>query len=609
MMLKKNMKNKTICLENKKSLRVDLVNPAVFRIRLSEDGKFKESGLNRYGIIKADECAGDPRSKPVIISDLSVCQPPEALATRRGRGHWKVLPYTTSEFSGKCVHALFKTGAPELTLPLNAKGWHAVYLGLGRGFSNVESVVRVKLSDDIAFQHRMPKEGPCAGEEVLFKCADLTGQSLHIAQQSAGLSREALVYYVKLVPLTDAEVAAVQRERCEPETKRLIGTIDGSTFLYSRMPTTKAELLEQFEPFRDSDFGTIWWAYAGADLVNYRSRLGTIPGTRTDDFAREGDRCFTKAVQTLIAAGIDITKVAVDACHDMGMDIHISMRPGAWSGPVHHGMEDWAASDFFLAHPEWRCRDRAGRWMTKMSFAVPEVRQHLLGIFREVLESGPDGVNILYNRGMPLIVFEDAFCDRFRELHGEDARTVPENDPRIYDLRAELLTQWMREVRQLLDEFQRERGLKKRLALSAMCLPRTDECRIYGLDVACWVREGLIDQIGVKNFSTEPFDIAWYKSITAGTGIPVYPGMTAHRQPNTQEVLRRAVEWMDAGADGLLFWDPEVSAIDGLYWPMVSRMGHLEETRARLAANLSRSVFQITGMGDAPGGSGGSDGF
>ena len=101
------MKNKTICLENKKSLRVDLVNPAVFRIRLSEDGKFKESGLNRYGIIKADECAGDPRSKPVIISDLSVCQPPEALATRRGRVHWKVLPYITAEFSGQCIHELF----------------------------------------------------------------------------------------------------------------------------------------------------------------------------------------------------------------------------------------------------------------------------------------------------------------------------------------------------------------------------------------------------------------------------------------------------------------------------------------------------------------------
>ena len=81
----------------------------------------------------------------------------------------------------------------------------------------------------------------------------------------------------------------------------------------------------------------------------------------------------------------------------------------------------------------------------------------------------------------------------------------------------------MREVRQVLDEFQRERGLKKRLALSAMCLPRTDECRIYGLDVACWVREGLIDQIGVKNFSTEPFDIAWYRALPLARAFPCIP--------------------------------------------------------------------------------------
>ena len=54
--------------------------------------------------------------------------------------------------------------------------------------------------------------------------------------------------------------------------------------------------------------------------------------------------------------------------------------------------------------------------MAKMSFAVPEVRQHLLGIFREVLESGPDGVNILYKRGMPLIVFEDALSPGTRAL-------------------------------------------------------------------------------------------------------------------------------------------------------------------------------------------------
>ncbi|MEI8245701.1 MAG: TIM-barrel domain-containing protein [Lentisphaerota bacterium] len=72
------MENKTICLENKKSLRVDFVNPAVFRIRLSEDGKFKESGLNRYGIIKDEspefkyECVQENGSVIIKTSDASL---------------------------------------------------------------------------------------------------------------------------------------------------------------------------------------------------------------------------------------------------------------------------------------------------------------------------------------------------------------------------------------------------------------------------------------------------------------------------------------------------------------------------------------------------------
>ncbi len=46
------MQNKIISLKNKNSLKIEPVNSSVFRISLSGDGKFKESGLNRYEIIK-----------------------------------------------------------------------------------------------------------------------------------------------------------------------------------------------------------------------------------------------------------------------------------------------------------------------------------------------------------------------------------------------------------------------------------------------------------------------------------------------------------------------------------------------------------------------------
>ncbi len=557
-----------------------------------------------WGIYLQAAAAGTQR-QPVVISDLRACTPRRALAEHRAHGRWKILPYQTPDISGHCLQALTYTAAPEVILPLGVKGWHAVYLGLGSVGGDddaARSVIRVKLSGDVAFQHRAAK-GPQGNEEVLFTCADLTGQSLHIAQQTSGYPRAACIYYVKLVPLSAAEAKAVQRDQRQRETKRLIGTIDGFSFLYERLPTTKAELLEEFEPFSHSDFGTLWWAFTGADQVNYRSRVGTIDGEQTDDPPRAGDGYYTRAVQALIRQGIDLTKVAVEACHDLGIEVHISMRPAAWKGPVPY--EDYFTSAFYDAHPEWRCRDRDGTEAPRMSFAVPEVRRHLLGVFREVLEARPDGLNLLYNRGMPLILWEDAFCERFGAVYGADARTVPEDDPRLFDLRGEFLTEWMREIRQLLDEFQKKCGLRRRLKLSAMCLETEADNRRFGLDVARWVREGLLDQIGVyrgsAHTSNQPIDLAWYRRITAGTGVPVHPGLVAWALPKAEDVLKQAVEWYEAGADGLLIWDPSAKVTDGVMWPLVSRLGHAAEIRARSAAAPPRpAIIQVRALGTVP---------
>ena len=531
----------------------------------------------------------DQRPEPILITDLSVCTPREGLSSRHQRGHWKVVPYATKTFDGNSLWALEHTDAPEVILPLQAIGWHAVYLGLGNGGvpgAPNPNVVRVKLSDDVAFQHRAQTRGRC--EEVLFTCADLTGQSLHIAQQTAGHARAACVCYVKLAPLTDEEVVALLQDRQRRDQQRLIGTIDGFSFLYERQPTTEIELWEEFEPFRHTDFGTIWWQYTGADLVNYRSRLGTIPGEHTDTFPTEGNRYFTQAVQTLINRDIDITRVAVQACHDRGMAIHIGMRPAAWKFVLSY--EDYFISDFYRAHPEWRCYDRDGASVTRMSFAVPEVRQHLLGIFREVLAAEPDGLNILYTKGIPLLLWEDAFCDRFRMAYGDDAHSVPEDDTRLYDLRAEILTEWMREVRRLLDDFQRERGITHRLALSAMCLETEAENRQFGLDVARWVREGLIDQIGILQWPGSRIDLAWYQRIVAGTDVSLHPGMVAWKLTDADAVMRQALDWHDAGTNGPLFWDPSAKVTDGLLWPIISRLGHTDEIRARAAAGTTGPV-------------------
>ena len=251
-----------------------------------------------------------------VISDMTKITPKTALTfdVRRKR-HWKVLDYETVDgLKGKCIASTPDTGAPNVTLPLNAKGWYAVYVGLGgvgRFAFGQGNEVRLKLSNDVAYQHRAYAGARDDIEEVFFKAADLTGQNLEIAQMrmqaKMGLQpdnnpRHTVVMYVKLIPLTKNEVDWIEKDRRQTKTKKLIATMDAFSWINQNHPTTKEEFLEDFEHLRDTDFGTIYWQIIGGDLVNYKSKLGTIPGELSDDPARTGDGYVTDSIKKFIAS-------------------------------------------------------------------------------------------------------------------------------------------------------------------------------------------------------------------------------------------------------------------------------------------------------------------
>jgi hypothetical protein len=273
------------------------------------------------------------RSKDaILISDMSTVTPQAALSRdiRRER-KWKVLEYETKAgLKGKCISSLPDTGAPEVTLPLNLKGWYAIYVGLGgmgRFAFGQESEARLKLTNDVTYQHRRYSGARDDIDEVFFKAADLTGQSLHIAQmrmqaKMANLfpdvkPRHTVVMYVKLVPLTDGEVDQIKKDRQDQSKKKLIATLDAFSWIHQNYPTTKEEFLEDFEHYRDSDFGTLSWQIIGGDLVNFPSKYGTIPGELSEVPARTGDGYVTQSIKKFIERGEDHTKLAVQAARSM----------------------------------------------------------------------------------------------------------------------------------------------------------------------------------------------------------------------------------------------------------------------------------------------------
>jgi hypothetical protein len=63
-----------------------------------------------------------------------------------------------------------------------------------------------------------------------------------------------------------------------------------------------------------------------------------------------------------------------------------------------------------------------------------------------------DGIQLHLNRSAPFTYYEEPVIRNFREKYGEDARRVPENDPRWQAHCAGYVTQYLSEIRKRVDE-------------------------------------------------------------------------------------------------------------------------------------------------------------
>jgi hypothetical protein len=186
---------------------------------------------------------------------------------------------------------------------------------------------------------------------------------------------------------------------------------------------------------------------------------------------------------------------------------------------------------------------------------------------------------------VPLVLFEKPFCDLFRQKFGADVMSVQEDDARVLELRAEVLTTFMKDVRAMLDEEGKARGDGKRLELSAFVLADEADNSQFGLDLRRWTRDKLADQVfpylragGTK---AKSYDMKFLKEACQAQGVRVRPTFVAWSVPDLSAMMRQAVALYDAGADGITMWDGNSGADQTGKWSIVSRLGHVEEIRER----------------------------
>ncbi|MEZ6089268.1 MAG: GDSL-type esterase/lipase family protein [Pirellulaceae bacterium] len=529
-----------------------------------------------------------------LITDLSRCLPTEAMSDRRQHDKWKVFEYETAAFSGKCLSVGRESSAPDLTLELDVDGWHAVYIGLSTITNLVrpdKNMIEAKFSTDAAYtrlSNRLDLASPRRDvlEEIFLGVENLSDNKLHF---STVYQLPARVHYVKTIPLTDHEVAEVLADRSRTATKTSVATFDGFTWIHPFRPRNRADLAATFAPYRHSDFKTWWFQVGGADLVHHPSNVGNLMGGHLDTFPRDVDREYVESVRHLHSQGIDPLKVAVEEAHAQNAEILICLRAAGWKAAP--PWEEFFMSEFYESHPEWRCVDYDGTPTMHLSYAVEEVQDHLIDVYRETLERGADGVGFLFHRGMPIMLWEEPFCERFRSKFGDDPRELKEDDPRVSQLRAEIVTEFVRKIRSLLDETSRSRDSgHQRLKLAVSTFATADDNQKFGLDVERWIDEELIDQIGIAWFAyytsglkSKTGDTSYYANITDGTAVKVFPFHIGWKMTSATDLLRAVADEYDAGADGIAIWDPNQFAgwQQGKhpYWPLVSKLGHRNRLR------------------------------
>jgi hypothetical protein len=215
-----------------------------------------------------------------------------------------------------------------------------------------------------------------------------------------------------------------------------------------------------------------------------------------------------------------------------------------------------------------------------MSVAVPEVRRHFTELLREQVEFGADGAHLVFNRGYPLVLYEESASDIFREKHGIDPHEIDEPDPRIAAWRNDIVTGFMSEIREMLDSCDHPGTERPRFSITVLGT-EADNLQ-YGLDIRRLIDERIIDEIfvykwgfGNKRFA---YDLDFFKEICLPKAIPFSPTTAPYFHPDYY-TFPLIESFYDIGAAGVMVWDAEV--LDIYDWSVISRFGHEDETKWR----------------------------
>ena len=315
-------------------------------------------------------------------------------------------------------------------------------------------------------------------------------------------------------------------ERVSSKPYRVIFNCDGHGVFADAKGNIDAFVQNVFGPLEDSHVDALFWCDGtGGNTANYDSTVLERTGTSNNQ--------IDPVLSRWIEEGNDPPKVIVREAHQRKLDVFYSFR----INDIHDGHIPSEFPTFKQEHPEWMLGDQFDEFPTSLNFAVPEVRDIKLRTIEEIFAKYDfDGIEL------DLMRFPRFFVE-FLEYRNSF-----------------ILTDFMRTVRQKLNEQARQRGRAIQVAV------RVDEnlvaCRLNGFDIGTWIDEGLIDILIVGDYAfPRGQDIQRFRQLTERNPVHLYVcvahpskviGGENHLQGEGSTVLRGlAANYWSYGADGM----------------------------------------------------------
>ena len=482
----------------------------------------------------------------ILINELDKAVDSKLLQKNKAETNlWKAIPYESEEFAGVMLGGGGGPKQQPISIRLGAKGKYRIFLGLYGGY-NARNM-RVKLSGDsetAVVPIKVSGNRTLAISEAFWKEADITDRDLIVEQMCDADYPPGAIAYVRLESLPD-------RKDFYP----LLITNDGNGVFHGPVHTSPRDILKSLERIpEESCMRMLLWGNGCADNCNYPTKVGHYDPNAGYQVLWQS--AFAKNIGLWKEQGWNSMEVVRDYARKRKWEFQVYIRMEAFKAPFPFDAQE--NSKFFNDHPQYHCLDRKGQRVGRLSYAYGEVQDYMLRLIKEICDYGPDGVCLCFIRGVPLVLYEPIMVAGFKKQYGLDPRKLDEFDPRWMDYQGVVLSEFVKRVKKTLKPNQR----------LAVIVPATElDCRRWGLDVATWVKEGIIDdllptgqrfnEIDVHKDDPDRLDFKYFAQLPGRKNIRLIPLLYPWQKYNSDyagwEQLMRS--FLDQGADAYGVWD------------------------------------------------------